>query len=418
MELNLEKVRIDLEELLNRGISSISVSLLHSYACPQHEESIRELALDLGFKQVSLSSTVMPRIKIVKRGTTASVDAYLNPHSISIYNIYIVQRYLSSFVCGFDDSLQKCCQLFFMQSDGGLSPLEEFTGSKAILSGPAGGVVGYAKTTETENIDKGIIGFDMGGTSTDVSRYAGGNYEHIFETEIAGTSIQAPQLDITTVAAGGGSRLFFINGLFKVGPESAGANPGPVSYRKGGYLAITDANLVLGRLIPKYFPSIFGEESNLPLDLEGSVRAFEELGEEINEYNDNNNNNNNIILGVEDIAHGFIKVANEAMCRPIRSITEAKGYNPKDHILTVFGGAGGQHACAIAKSLSINVINLYTIYHTLYYRKCSYINMLEYLVLMVWDLPMLSRKLNNHPAIYIVHSISQVASYIIFYISN
>lgn len=229
-----------------------------------------------------------------------------------------------------------------------MSPLDQFSGSKAILSGPAGGVVGYAKTsTESQLKEKSllaegnllapVIGFDMGGTSTDVSRFHQ-TYEHIFETEIAGTSIQAPQLNINTVAAGGGSRLFFEKGLYKVGPESAGADPGPVCYRKpGGCLAITDANLLLGRLMPQYFPNIFGPTEDLPLDKDLTKQAFDTLCEEINK---NNTELGSELVTVYEVALGFIRVANETMSRPIRSLTQARGFNPKNHILDIFGGAG------------------------------------------------------------------------------
>lgn len=224
---------------------------MHSYAYPEMEVQIENIAREVGFKQISISSKVMPRVKLVERGQTCCVDAYLNPH---------IFRYLASFVKGFDDQLYGRVQVFFMQSDGGLAPLDKFTGSKAILSGPAGGVVGYATTSRQSQERAGIrelmpvIGFDMGGTSTDVSRYHM-DYEHIFETEIAGTAIQAPQLNINTVAAGGGSRLTFVKGMYRVGPESTSADPGPVCYRKkGGALAVTDANLILGRLLPEHFP--------------------------------------------------------------------------------------------------------------------------------------------------------------------
>eukprot|EP00330_Aristerostoma_sp_ATCC50986_P007417 CAMPEP_0114580456 /NCGR_PEP_ID=MMETSP0125-20121206/4737_1 /TAXON_ID=485358 ORGANISM="Aristerostoma sp., Strain ATCC 50986" /NCGR_SAMPLE_ID=MMETSP0125 /ASSEMBLY_ACC=CAM_ASM_000245 /LENGTH=194 /DNA_ID=CAMNT_0001772027 /DNA_START=666 /DNA_END=1250 /DNA_ORIENTATION=- len=191
-------------------------------------------------------------MKIVPRGQTTCVDAYLNPK---------IDDYIRSFASGFDKGIEDKVNLFFMQSDGGLADAKSFTGVRAILSGPAGGIVGYSYATYFHKLNKNkkpVIGFDMGGTSTDVSKFDG-DFEHIFETKIAGFQITAPQLDINTVAAGGGSRLFFKNGLFKVGPESAGADPGPVCYRKNGHLAITDANLLLGRLIPKYFPKIFGK---------------------------------------------------------------------------------------------------------------------------------------------------------------
>ena len=193
----------------------------------------------------------------------------------------------------------------------------------------------------------------MGGTSTDVSRYHG-SYEHIFETEISGVSIQAPQLNINTVAAGGGSRLFFERGLYKVGPESAGADPGPVCYRKkGGTLAITDANLVLGRLLPEHFPKIFGPRENEPLAYDLTKQAFDELAKTINESNKQQGVTEE--CAVADVALGYIRVANEAMCRPIRALTQSRGFNPKNHLLSIFGGAGGQHACAIARELGISV---------------------------------------------------------------
>jgi len=212
-------------------------------------------------------------VKLVARGDTTMVDAYLNPH---------IQNYLNSFRQGFSDGL-KTTGLLFMQSDGGLARADNFTGSRAILSGPAGGVVGHAMTTYKTETGEPVIGFDMGGTSTDVSRY-GGEYELVFETETAGVRIQAPQLHIKTVAAGGGSRLFFGNGMFLVGPKSAGAHPGPICYRKNGFLSVTDANLLLGRLQPDYFPKIFGPTEDQPLDLEATRAALTRLAEEINAY--------------------------------------------------------------------------------------------------------------------------------------
>ncbi|VVC30615.1 Hypothetical protein CINCED_3A005881 [Cinara cedri] len=235
-----------------------------------------------------------------------------------------------------------------MQSDGGLTPMNSFNGSRAILSGPAGGVVGYTATTPY----KPVIGFDMGGTSTDVSRYDG-SFEHVFESVTAGVTIQAPQLDINTVAAGGGSRLFFRSGLFVVGPESAGAHPGPTCYRKGGPLTVTDANLILGRLLPDYFPSIFGPTEDMPLNKESALKEFKALTIEVNNFLKQQSENSNLMT-VEEVAMGFIRVANESMCRPIRALTQARGYDTRQHTLACFGGAGGQHACAIACSLGIS----------------------------------------------------------------
>ena len=339
---DLEVLRPRLQALLERGITGLAIVFLHGYACPQHEELVGELAAELGFSQISLSSKVIPRVKLVPRGDTTMVDCYLTPH---------IRSYLESFKQGFKDGL-KHTQLLFMQSDGGLTRADDFTGSRAILSGPAGGVVGYAMTTYNRTAKKPVIGFDMGGTSTDVSRY-GGEYDLTFETATAGVRIQAPQLDIRTVAAGGGSRLFFENGMFVVGPESAGAHPGPVCYRKNGFLTVTDANLVLGRLQPDYFPKIFGPEENQPLDYEGAHREMAKLRDRIN---DSYRHTGRPRLSVEEVALGFIQVANEVMVRPIREVSVMRGFHIRDHVLACFGGAGGQHACALARSLGITTI--------------------------------------------------------------
>lgn len=331
-----------LQQIHDKGIRSIAVVLMHAYTYPDHERLIGKIAAKIGFQQISLSSEIMPMVKIVARGDTTVVDAYLTPH---------IQNYLNTFRQGFSQSF-KPSELLFMQSDGGLAPANKFTGSRAILSGPAGGVVGHAMTTWNEKTRQPVIGFDMGGTSTDVSRF-GGHYELVHETETSGVRIQAPQLNIVTVAAGGGSRLFFHNGMFKVGPESVGASPGPVCYRKNGYLAVTDANLVLGRLIPEYFPSVFGASADQSLDLESAQSAFKELQRQINE---SRLQKGQAAMSIEEIAHGFIQVANEVMVRPMREISVARGYDIKEHILVCFGGAAGQHACAIARSLGISKI--------------------------------------------------------------
>ncbi len=341
-EPDLEVLAEQLNRLRKKGIDSLAVVFMHAYAWPEHELMVGRLARDLGFGQVSLSARIMPMVKMVPRGDTAMVDAYLTPH---------IRAYLDSFRRGFKKNLEHV-NLQFMRSDGGLTPADHFTGSRAILSGPAGGVVGYAMTTGAHHKGQPVIGFDMGGTSTDVSRY-GGEYELVHETETAGVRIQAPQLQIKTVAAGGGSRLFYLNGMFKVGPESAGAHPGPVCYRKNGHLAITDANLVLGRLQPDNFPKIFGPNEDQPLDLEASRQAFAELTEEINR---DLARQGRPPMTVEDVAYGFIQVANEVMVRPIREISVLRGYDIKEHILATFGGAGPQHAVAIARALGIKKI--------------------------------------------------------------
>jgi 5-oxoprolinase (ATP-hydrolysing) len=340
--LDVEAIRSDLEAIYDRGIRSLAVVLMHAYAWPDHEEIIGRMAREIGFTQVSLSSQVMPRVKLVPRGDTTMVDAYLNPH---------IRTYLDSFRQGFTDKLADT-GLLFMQSDGGLAGADGFTGSRAILSGPAGGVVGYAMTTFDAEKKEPVIGFDMGGTSTDVSRF-GGDYELVFETQTAGVRIQAPQLHIKTVAAGGGSRLFFDNGMFQVGPESAGAHPGPVCYRKEGYLTVTDANLVLGRIQPKYFPHIFGATEDQPLDVEAARKAMTGLTDDINKYCTAAGLPS---MTMDEVALGFIRVANEVMVRPIREISVMRGFDIKNHVLATFGGAGPQHACAIARILGISKI--------------------------------------------------------------
>ena len=341
---DLDVIRPKLQEVYDSGIRALAVVFTHAYAVPDHEQWLGELAREIGFTQISLSHEVMPMVKMVARGDTTTVDAYLTPH---------IRNYLDSFRAGFSDGLESS-QLLFMQSDGGLTGADHFKGSNAILSGPAGGVVGYARTTSIKNFNRQlpIIGFDMGGTSTDVSRY-GTDYELTHETETAGVRIQAPQMHIKTVAAGGGSRLFFRNGLFEVGPESAGAHPGPVCYRKHGHLAITDANLVLGRLHPGYFPKIFGPTEDQALDVEATRSAFAKLTVTINAHSRERGLPE---MSAEQVALGFVRVANEVMVRPIREISVMRGFDTKEHVLACFGGAGGQHACAIARELGISRI--------------------------------------------------------------
>eukprot|EP00978_Attheya_sp_CCMP212_P003417 scaffold7033_cov40-Attheya_sp.AAC.1 len=333
-------VKEALKQLAADGIKSLAICFCHSYTFPHHEELVGKWAQELGcFTEIAMSSRVMPMVKMVPRGHTACAAAYLTPK---------ITTYLDSFRRGFDTNLSQV-QLTFMKSDGGLTPVDDFGGHQAILSGPAGGVIGYAKTAFRPSAEGGtpmpVIGFDMGGTSTDVSRYDG-HLEHVFETVTAGVAIQAPQLDINTVAAGGGSRLFLRNGMFVVGPESAGAHPGPVCYRKSGHLAVTDANVVLGRVLPEYFPSIFGPNEDEPLDLEGARDAFAKLCamEEASGRS------------AEELAYGFLQVANEAMCRPIRNLTQMKGFDITTHKLACFGGAGPQHACAMAKALGMSKV--------------------------------------------------------------
>ncbi|KAF1983548.1 hypothetical protein K402DRAFT_465916 [Aulographum hederae CBS 113979] len=349
-----EGIRKSLKEVYDEGFRSIAVCLMHGYTYPQHEALVGKIAKEIGFGHVSLSHELMPMIKLVPRATSACADAYLTP---------AIKKYISGFEAGFEGGLgtesvkkekgAKGARCEFMQSDGGLVDVDIFSGLKAILSGPAGGVVGYALTSYDPETKTPVIGFDMGGTSTDVSRYGSGRYDHVFETTTAGVTIQSPQLDINTVAAGGGSRLFWRNGLFVVGPESAGAHPGPACYKKGGPATITDANLFLGRLLPDFFPKIFGENEDEGLDEGASEKLFKELAETINKDIKGENREE---MSIDEVAYGFIKIANETMTRPIRSLTEARGHDTSKHRLATFGGAGGQHAVAIAEALGITQI--------------------------------------------------------------
>eukprot|EP00518_Triparma_eleuthera_P002684 CAMPEP_0182458524 /NCGR_PEP_ID=MMETSP1319-20130603/3847_1 /TAXON_ID=172717 /ORGANISM="Bolidomonas pacifica, Strain RCC208" /LENGTH=561 /DNA_ID=CAMNT_0024657227 /DNA_START=123 /DNA_END=1804 /DNA_ORIENTATION=- len=347
----LDLLRPRLKAAYDAGFRSASVTFMHSFLFPDHEVSVGRLCEEVGFGHVSLSHQVQPMIKVVARGQTATASAYLTPK---------IDEYLEGFRRGFDERLMENASLSFMRSDGGLTGVSNFQGHQAILSGPAGGVVGYAKTSYRPRpsgpAPRPCIGFDMGGTSTDVSRYDG-QLPIVFESTTAGVTIQTPQLDINTVAAGGGSRLFVRPGssgspaMLAVGPESAGSEPGPVCYRKpGGLLAVTDANAVLGRVVPERFPSIFGPTEDQPLDVEGARAAFSDLlkGSGASQLAG--------ISSPEELAYGFLKVANEAMCRPIRNLTQMKGYDITGHALSCFGGAGPQHACAVACSLGMSTV--------------------------------------------------------------
>lgn len=306
---------------------------MHSYLYPAHEELVASIARDLGFQFVTTSAETSPTIKFLNRSISTCSEAYLYP---------VIQSYVASFNSGFRIPPRR---VDFMCSDGGLKAATRFQGNEALLSGPAGGVVGIARSCY-DPVDKTpVIGFDMGGTSTDVSRYDG-RYDYLTETSIAGHTITVPMLNISTVAAGGGSILFARNGLLAVGPESAGAHPGPACYRKGGPLTVTDANLFLGRLVLSSFPSIFGENANSPLDMAVVEAKFTEITAAFNAQTDQS-------LTPQDVAHGFLEVANETMSRPIRNATEARGFVPENHHLVSFGGAGGQHACDIADRLGI-----------------------------------------------------------------
>jgi 5-oxoprolinase (ATP-hydrolysing) len=328
-EPDLTAVRADLEAAKADGINSIAIVFMHADRFPEHEKRVAALARELGLAQVSVSHEVSPLIKLVGRGDTTVVDAYLSP---------ILRRYVAQ-VDKDLDAKRSAAKLMFMMSSGGLTAAELFQGKDAILSGPAGGVVGMAETGRQAGFDR-LIGFDMGGTSTDVSHFDG-EYERAFETEVAGVRMRAPMMLIHTVAAGGGSILHFDGARFRVGPDSAGANPGPKCYRRDGPLAVTDANVMVGKLIPDYFPKIFGTSQNLPLDAHAVRNAFTDLAQQAGGRK------------AEEVADGFIKIAVENMANAIKKISVQRGYDVTRYALNCFGGAGGQHACLVADALGM-----------------------------------------------------------------
>jgi len=325
----LNAVRRDLEAAKADGIAAVAIVFMHAYRFPVHEQQVAALARQLGFAQVSVSHEVSPLIKLVGRGDTTVVDAYLSP---------ILRRYVAR-VDKALDAKNSHARLMFMMSSGGLTAAELFQGKDAILSGPAGGVVGMSETGRQAGFDR-LIGFDMGGTSTDVSHFDG-EYERAFETEVAGVRMRAPMMLIHTVAAGGGSILHFDGARFRVGPDSAGANPGPACYRRNGPLAVTDANVMVGKLIPDFFPKIFGPGQDQPLD-GGAVRhGFNNLAQKVGGKTP------------EEIADGFITIAVENMANAIKKISVQRGYDVTRYALNCFGGAGGQHACLVADALGM-----------------------------------------------------------------
>ena len=357
--LDLDSVRGELEAAKRDGIDAVAIVLMHAYRYPEHEKEIAALARDMGFAQVSVSHEVSPLIKLVGRGDTTVVDAYLSP---------ILRRYVErvaallastphpsrrAFGAPQDEAALRPHpeearsavskdaggpRLMFMMSSGGLTAAELFQGKDAILSGPAGGVVGMAETGREAGFER-LIGFDMGGTSTDVSHFDG-DYERAFETEVAGVRMRAPMMLIHTVAAGGGSILHFDGARFRVGPDSAGANPGPKCYRRGGPLAVTDANVMLGKLMPEFFPKIFGPQQNEPLDDAAVRHAFNNLAQQVGKP-------------AEEVADGFVKIAVENMANAIKKISVQRGYDVTRYALNCFGGAGGQHACLVADALGM-----------------------------------------------------------------
>lgn len=331
--LDEEQVRRELIELHAQGYRAVAIVLMHGYRFPQHEAAIERIARETGFTQISVSHQVSPLMKLIARGDTTVADAYLSP---------ILRRYVDQIA-----SQMQGVRLLFMQSNGGLTEAHRFQGKDAILSGPAGGIVGMVRTAQSAGFDK-IIGFDMGGTSTDVSHYAG-EFEREFETQVAGVRLRAPIMSIHTVAAGGGSLLHFDGARYRVGPDSAGANPGPASYRRGGDLAVTDCNVMLGKIQPKYFPAVFGPQGDQTLDRDIVAQKFAELAEEIHRATGRRST-------PEQVAEGFIEIAVGNMANAIKFISVQRGHDVTAYTLNTFGGAGGQHACLVADALGITRI--------------------------------------------------------------
>jgi 5-oxoprolinase (ATP-hydrolysing) len=325
-QLDLAGTRAAFKKLLGDGIRCVAIVLMHGYRYPRHEQTLAQLARDIGFTYVYPSHETSQLVKFVDRGQTTVVDAYLSP---------VLRNYVDRF-----HSAIPGVRLLFMQSNGGLVDASRFRGKDSIISGPAGGIVGAARAAGRAGFDR-IIAFDMGGTSTDVTHYAG-EFERRFETEIAGIRICVPMMHIHTVAAGGGSICRFDGARLRVGPESAGADPGPACYRRGGPITVTDCNVALGRLPPQFFPKIFGPNGDLPLDTEIVRSRFSELAKEVKD------------LSGENLASGFLRIAVENMANAIKKISVAQGYDVTRYTLVTFGGAGGQHACAVADALGMD----------------------------------------------------------------
>ncbi|MBT4162107.1 MAG: 5-oxoprolinase, partial [Gammaproteobacteria bacterium] len=327
--LDEQQAHLAMQDAFDEGFKSVAIVLMHGYRYAAHEVRLKDIALALGFSQVSVSHEVSPLMKLVGRGDTTVLDAYLSP---------VLRRYVDQVAAEVQDT-----RLMFMQSNGGLTDAWKFQGKDAILSGPAGGVVGMVNTARAAGLHK-LIGFDMGGTSTDVSHYAG-EFERAFETQISGVRIRAPMMRIHTVAAGGGSILTFDGSRYRVGPESAAANPGPACYRRGGPLTVTDCNVMLGTIQPDHFPQVFGPGANQPLDGAVARAGFAELAERIGDGRT-----------PEQVADGFLTIAIENMANAIKEISVQRGYDVTEYALCCFGGAGGQHACLVADSLGIESV--------------------------------------------------------------
>ncbi|HED14268.1 MAG TPA: 5-oxoprolinase [Gammaproteobacteria bacterium] len=339
--LNEQRCRQGLQRAYDEGLRAVAIVFMHAYRYPQHEQQVAALARDIGFTQVSASARISPLMKLVSRGDTTVVDAYLSP---------ILRRYVEQVEEDLKTSSAVACQLLFMQSNGGLTEAHHFQGKDAILSGPAGGVVGMVGTARAAGFEQ-LIGFDMGGTSTDVCHYAG-QYERAFETEVAGVRLRAPMMQIHTVAAGGGSILYFDGARFRVGPDSAGARPGPACYRNGGPLTVTDCNVMLGKLQPELFPSVFGTDGKQPLDAAIVEKEFVALASRINSAT-------GVQRSAVQVAAGFLAIAVENMANAIKKVSVQRGYDVTRYTLCCFGGAGGQHACLVADTLGMKRIYLH-----------------------------------------------------------
>ncbi|MDZ8187076.1 MAG: hydantoinase/oxoprolinase family protein [Nostoc sp. ChiSLP02] len=378
--VNIEQVKSDLQKVYHTGIRSCAIVLMHSDRYPKHEQQVAKIAQEIGFTQISVSHQVSPLMKLVSRGDTTVVDAYLTPILRRYVNQVASQLRMGNRKWGIGNGEEDTreivdnekdlleiasssvspysplptphspIKLMFMKSDGGLIAAEQFQGKDSILSGPAGGIVGAVQTSKRAGFEF-VITFDMGGTSTDVAHFKG-EYERQLESEIAGARMRVPVLAINTIAAGGGSILFFDGSSYRVGPESAGSIPGPACYRRGGPLAVTDANVMLGKIHPQYFPSVFGIDGNLPLDKDIAIEKFTQLAQEIAAATGNHST-------PEQVAAGFMAIAVENMANAIKKISLQRGYDVTKYVLCCFGGAGGQVACLIADTLGMKKIFLH-----------------------------------------------------------
>ncbi|QKC96209.1 hydantoinase B/oxoprolinase family protein [Mesorhizobium sp. NZP2298] len=340
--LDIAACRPAIEQAKADGIDAVAIVFMHAWKYPDHEKAVAMVCRKLGFSQVSVSHEVSPLIKLVGRGDTTVVDSYLSP-ILSRYVQRVAGELGAAPVSPPEEGSDQSPRLMFMMSSGGLTAADMFQGKDALLSGPAGGVVGMVETAKLAGFDK-VIGFDMGGTSTDVAHYDG-EYERAFDTEVAGVRVRAPMMRIHTVAAGGGSILHYEAGRFRAGPDSAGANPGPAAYRRGGPLAVTDANVMLGKLQPDFFPAIFGPGQDQPLDVETVRAKFAALAAEIGDGR-----------SPEAVAEGFVTIAVENMANAIKKISVQRGYDVTEYLLNCFGGAGGQHACLVADALGMEAV--------------------------------------------------------------